>query len=165
MIEHPREISQPPGVTEPAAPRDVRVAGWIMYAGGAVSVIRVVVTLVTTGATKAAIHAKHPGMSASTLSTTTGITVIATAVLSLIGALLFIWIARACLRGKNAARVTATVLAALGVLLLIYDVSAGRGTADLAVSYVVEALGLASVTFLWLPSSGTYFRYFKRPQL
>jgi len=85
--------------------------------------------------------------------------------LAVIGVVLFVWVARACRRGKNSARITAAVLAALGVLIAIYDVSAGRSTVNLIASLVVAALGLASAAVLWQRSAGAYFRYFKRPQL
>jgi hypothetical protein len=166
MIEYNAKTSQQaPGTLQPAVPPAVRDAAWVMYAGAVASAIHVVVVLVTTGATKTALEHKHPHLSAGALSTLTSITVIATAALALIGAVLFISLARACRRGKNSARITAAVLAALGVLIAIYDVSAGRSTLNLILSFVVAAIGLASVTLLWLPSSGVYFRYFKRPQL
>jgi hypothetical protein len=165
MIEYRPEAGQLPGTSQPAVPPAVRVAVRVMYAGAAASVIHAVVVLATPGAMRTAIEQKHPYQSASTLSTLSMITVITTAVLALIGAVLFIWIARACLRGKSPARITAAVFAALGFLLVIYDVSAGRSAVSLILSFVVEAIGLASVAFLWLPSSGAYFRYFKRPQL
>jgi hypothetical protein len=165
MIEYRPEADQLPGTSQPAVPPAVRVAVQVMYAGAVASVIHAIVVLAMPGAMRTAIAQKHPDQSAGTLSTLSTITVIATAVLALIGAVLFIWIARACLRGKSPARITATMFAALGVLLVIYDVSAGRSTASLILSFVVEAIGLASVAFLWPPSSGAYFRHFKRPQL
>jgi hypothetical protein len=165
MIEYRAGTGQPPGTVEPAVPPAVRAAVRVMYAGAVAAVIHAVVVVVTAGAMKTALQQKHPHLSAGTLSTLTTITVVATAVLSLLGAVLFIWIARAGGRGKSPARITAAVLAALGALVLVYDVSNGRGTASLIVGFVVEAIGLASVAFLWLPSSSAYFQYFKRPQL
>ena len=165
MIEHRLEAGQLPGSSQPAVPPAVRVAVRVMYAGAIASVIHAVVALATHGAMKAALAQKHPLWSPGTLSKLTTITVIATAVLALIGAVLFIAIARASKRGKNAARNTAAVLGAAGVLISIYDVEIGRSTATLAWGFAVTAIGLASVVLLWLPSSGAYFRYFKRPQL
>lgn len=165
MIEYHAETSQPPGIFQPVVPPAVRNAGRVMYAGAVACVIRVAVVFVTTDATKTAIQAKNPHLSAGTLSTLTSITVIATAVIAVTGAVLFLWIARACKRGKNSARITGTALAGLGVLIAIYDVSAGRSTASLICSFVVAAIGLASVALLWRRSSGAWFRYFKRPQL
>ena len=165
MIGHRPQAVQLPGTSQPAVPPAVRVAVRVMYAGAAASVIHAVVVLAMPGAMRTAIAHKHPSLSAGTLSTLSTITVISTVVLALIGAVLFIWVARACLRGKSPARITATVFAALGALSVIYDVSAGRSTASLIMSFVVEAVGLASVAFLWLPASGAFFRYFKRPQL
>ena len=162
MIEYRAGTGEPTGAPQPAVPPAGRVAGRVMYAGAAASAIHAVAVLLTPGAMKTAIEQKHPDQSAGTLST---ITVIATVVLALIGAVLFIWVARACLRGKSPARITAAVLATLGFLFVIYDVSAGRSAVSLILSFVVEAIGLASVALLWLPSSSAYLRYFKRPQL
>jgi hypothetical protein len=165
MIEYRPEAGQLPGTSQPAVPPAVRVAVRVMYAGAVASVIHAVVALATTGAMKAALEQKHPQWSPGTLSKLTTVTVIAIAVVALIAAVLFIWIARASMRGKNAARIAAAVLGAIGVLLPIYDVGIGRSTATLAWGFAVIAIGLASVVLLWLPSSGAYFRYFKRPQL
>jgi hypothetical protein len=165
VIEYHAETSQPPGIFQPVVPPAVRNAGRVMYAGAVACVIHVAVVLVTTDATKTAIRAKNPHLSADTVSTLTSIAVIATAVIAVIAAVLFVWIARACTRGKNWARITGTALAGLGVLFAIYDVSAGRGTASLIYSFVVAAIGLASVALLWQRSSGAWFRYFKRPEL
>lgn len=164
MIEYHAETSQPAGTLQPDVPAAVRNAGRVMYAGAVASVIHVAVVFVTTGATKTAIEARTPHLSAGTLSTLTSVTVIATAAIGVIEAVLFIWVARACMRGKNSARITGTVFAVLGVLIAIYDVSAGRSAASLILSFVVAAIGLASVAILWLRGSSAYFRYFKRPE-
>jgi hypothetical protein len=153
-----------PVALQPTPPPAVRNAVGVMYAGAAASLIHAVVALVTAGATKTVLKHKHPLWSAGTLSTLTTITVIAIAVLALIGAVLFVWIARGCRRGSNKARITAAVLAALGVLIAIYDVSIGRGTATLIMGFVVTAIGLASVVILCQRSSSAYFRQFTRPQ-
>jgi Fe2+ transport system protein B len=165
MINYRTKTSQPRGTSEPDAPAALRNACRIMYAGAVASASHAVVALATTGATKTALEHKHPQWSGHTLSTLTTITVFAIAALALIGVALFIWIARACRRGKNAARIAATVLAAVGVLFGPYDISIGRGTATLIVGFVVTAIGLASVAALWWPSSSAYFRHLKRPQL
>ncbi len=165
MIEDRTATSQTPGIREPDVPAAIRNACRVIYAGAVASASHAVVVLVTTGATKVALRQKHPNLSAGALSTLTSVTVIATAVIAVIGAVLFVWVARACRRGKNSARITAAVLAALGVLIAIYDVSAGRSTVNLIFSFVVAVLGLASAALLWQRSAGAFFRYFKRPQL
>jgi hypothetical protein len=165
MIQYPTATSQPPGAREPDVPAAIRNACRIMYAGAVVSAVHTVVVSVTSGAMKAALQQKHPHLSAAALSTLTNVTVIATAVVTVIGAVLFVAIARACGRGKNSARITAAVLAVLGLLAAFYDVSAGRSTVNLIFSFGVAAIGFASVALLWQRDSGAYFRYFKRPQL
>ncbi|MGB6456653.1 MAG: hypothetical protein WBH47_19470 [Streptosporangiaceae bacterium] len=165
MIEHRTENGQLPGTVQPDVPAAIRNACRIMYAGAVASVIHAVVVLVTAGATKVALRQKHPHLSAAGLSTLTNVTVIATAIIAVIAAVLFVWIARACRRGKNSARISAAVLAVLGVLFGLYDVSAGRSTVNLIFSFAVAGIGLASVALLWLRSSGAYFRRLKRPEL
>jgi drug/metabolite transporter (DMT)-like permease len=164
MIDYHGQTSQLPGTVEPVVPAAVRNAVRVMYAGAVACVIHVAVVVGTAGVTKTVLEHKHPHLSAGTLSTLTSVTVIATAVIALIEAVLFIWVARGCGRGRNWARITGTVFAVLGVVFAVYDVSAGRSTASLILSFVVAAIGLASVAIVWQPRSSAYFRYFKRPQ-
>jgi hypothetical protein len=168
MIEYNTQTDQRPGqqpdTLRPAVPAAIRNAARVMYAGAAASVVHFVVVLVATGPTKNAIEHKHPQLSASALSTVTDITVVTGAVAALIGVAAFIWIARLCLRGRNWARITAAVLAGLGVLAAVYDPSAGRAAADLVMTFVVAAIGVVTVWLLWQRSSNDYFRYFKRPE-
>jgi hypothetical protein len=175
MIEYRTSATQPADTREPDVPAAIRNACRIMYAGEVASAIHAVVALVTTGATKTALQQKHPQWSAGTLSTLTTITVFAIAAMALIGLRhrsggtdrrgAVHLDPRACRRGRNAARITAAVLAVLGVLAGVCDVSIGRGAATLIVGFAVTAIGLLSAALLWLSSSGAYFRYFKRPQL
>jgi hypothetical protein len=164
MIEYHARTDQRLDSLRPAAPLAIRNAAKVMYAGAAASAVHFVIALVTAGPTKTAIQHKHPQLSASALTTVTDVTVIAGAVVALIGVTAFIWIARACLAGKNWARVTATVLAALGLLSAVYEPSTGRATADLILTFVIAAIGVVTVAMMWLRSSNAYFRYFKRPE-
>jgi hypothetical protein len=166
MIEHQTDTGQRPDTLQPAAPLAVRNAALVMYAGAVACVIRTVVALVTSGATKTAIEHKYPRLSASGINTVTHITVISEAVAALIGAVLFIWIARACLQGKNWARITGTVFCALGLLGILtasLGVGSGRTAANLIMTCVVAGIGLISICLLWQRGSNAYFRRFGRP--
>jgi hypothetical protein len=68
------------------------------------------------------------------------------AVAALIVAGLFVWIARKCMAGKNWARITATVLCALGILDAVLALTgpglrAGRSPADLILGSTVAGIG------------------------
>lgn len=149
---------------QPSAPGSVLNAVKVMYAGAAVSVINAVIYLVTQNSTKTAIAKKHPHLSASTLNTVTHVGVIIGAIVGLIGAALFIWIARSSRSGKNWARVTGTVFFAITVLGTVYNLVSGEAMVIGAMSFIVMAIGLAAVVLLWQASSNSYFSFFKRPQ-
>jgi hypothetical protein len=147
------------------APRSVRTAVKIMYAGAGASVLHAAVYVATQGADKAAIERRYRHMSAGTVSTLTHVTVISGVIVCLLGAVLFTWIARSCKSGRNWARVTAAVLVVLGVLAAVYDLVSPRAAAVTIISFVVCLIGLAAVVLLWRGSASAYFTFFKRPQL
>jgi uncharacterized membrane protein YhaH (DUF805 family) len=133
-------------------------------------VILIVVEFVTVHATKAALGRRYPRLSASELTTVTHFTVISKAVVALIVAGLFVWIARKCMDGRNWARITATVLCALGILdallaLTVPHLRAGGSSADLILSFSIAGIGLISICILWQRSSNTYFRQLRRPRV
>ena len=157
--------AQAADIQRPPVPASVLYAGRVMYAGAVVAVIQAVVFLVTASATKSAIEAKHPHMSASTVSTVTHIAVIFVAVVAPISAVLFIWIARSCKSGRNGARVTGTVIFAIAVLGTAYNLGPGvQTTVNVIFTFLVDLIGLAAVVLLWQRSSSAYFTFFKRPQ-
>ena len=101
MTEHNTQTAVRPDAPQHTAPLAVRNAARVMYAGAVASVARGVVYLVTERATKAALEHRFPRLSAATITTLTHATVIAGAVKGVVGALLFVWIARECLE-RNA---------------------------------------------------------------
>jgi hypothetical protein len=168
MIEQHTQTGQRPDTVRTDVPRAVRSAAWVMYAGAVASVIRVVADLATVHATKTAIGHRDPNLSASALNTLTHIAVIAEVAGGVIGTVLFVWMARACLDGKNWARITAAALCALGVLGAFLDlggaITGGRSTANLIMTFVVAGIGLVSICLLWQRSSNAYFRTFRSPR-
>jgi hypothetical protein len=159
MLDHHTETIARGDILQPGAPDAVRLAAWVMYAGAVASAVRVAVAFATAGATKTAIAQKYPTLSASSLTTVTHVAVIGGAAVALIAGVLFVWIARVCMAGKNWARITGTVLCAIGVLFAVLDLTVGaRSSADLVMNYVVAGIGLVSICPLWQRSSSAYFR-------
>lgn len=166
MIDHNTATAQRPGTLQPAAPLAVRNAARVMYAGAVASVTRSVVDFVTAGATKMAIEHKYPQLSAGAINTVTHTSVIGGAVTALIGAVLFVWIARACTQGKNWARITGTVFCALGLLSILtasLDVGATGTAANVITSCVVAGIGLVSICILWRRGPNAYFQHVRHP--
>lgn len=153
-----------PLTERPAVPAPVLNAVKVMYAGAVVSVIGGLIFIATKSATKTAIQKRYPQYSAHTVSTLTNAGVIIGLVISLIGAALFIWIARSSKSGKNWARITGTVLFAFSVVIMVYNFRTVETTVTGILNLLISLIGLAAVTLLWLSSSNAYFTYFKRPQ-
>lgn len=165
MIKQYPNVAQKPELDRPHPPASLLRAVQLMYAGAVVAAIHSVIYLVTAGAQKSAIRAKHPHMSASTLSAITTGTVIFETVVALLSAVLFIWIARLCLKGRSGARITGTVLWVIAALFTAYSLGPGAVTTlDAVIIVVVQVIGLCAVVLLWLRSSSAYFTLFKRPQ-
>jgi hypothetical protein len=165
MINQQPNAAQKPELGRPDRPASLLQAVQVMYAGAILGPIHTVVYLITAGATKRAIEAKHPYWSASLVNTTTHVAVIGGAVVALLAAVLYVWIARSCLTGKNWARVTGTVLFGVAVLLGAYNFGPGvETTLNMIFTCVGLLIGLIAVVLLWRRSSSAYFTFFKRPQ-
>jgi hypothetical protein len=153
-----------PGIQRPTPPASVLNAVKVMYACTIACVIHVVLYFVTLRATKAVIEKKDPTFSASQVSGLLRVVLIVGVVVALAGAALFFWIARLCESGKSGARVTATVLLVIDLLLAIYNLGTPEVTAARVFPLVVVLIGLAAVVLLWRRSSNAYFSFFQRPQ-
>ena len=153
-----------PGLDRPAIPASVLNAIKAMYAGAVFCVLDIIIDLADQGATKTAIKKKSPHLSLHSLNTIMHAGVIGDVVVGVLGALLFVWIARSCRSGKNWARVTATVLCFIGLLGAVEHLIEPNATLSLIASFVLFLIGLAAVVLLWMRSSSVYFKYFKRPE-
>lgn len=153
-----------PEPVHPAAPPPVLNAVRLMYAGAAISAVSLIITLVTVGSLKTAIHNANPTLSASKLHSAEVAAVVVAIIFGLIGIGLWLWMARANKAGKNWARITATVFFALDTL----SVLAGFRQAEPALSRVVSLLvwlaGLGAIVLLWQKISSAYFAASRQPK-
>jgi hypothetical protein len=160
--QHPTQTTE---LQRPEPPASLLRAVKVMYVGAILGPIHSVIYVLTAGATKRAIEAKHPYWSANLVSTTTDVAVIGGAVIVLMAAMLYLWIARSCRSGKNWARVTGTVLFAVAVLLNAYNLGPGvETTLNMIFNFTGILIGLVAVVLLWQRASSAYFTFFKRPQ-
>jgi hypothetical protein len=148
----------------PRPPASLSRAAIVMYAGALLCATHSVVYVLTAGAEKATLRRKVPTMSAHHLATLTDAVVSLQAVAALIGAVAFVWIARACLKGRNGARVTGTVFFAITALATAYNFVSPEVTVNRMLMLAGVVFGLAAVVLLWRRSSNAYFAAFKRPQ-
>jgi hypothetical protein len=148
----------------PTRPASLTTAVKLLYAGAAASLVQTILYVATESATRAAIAAKNPHMAASTVTAVAHAGVHIGAVAGLIAAAIFLRLARSCLQGRNWARVMATVLFVVGVCGTAYDLSHAVAQIVAICNVVLALIGLTTVVLLWLPSSGAYFKFFRRPQ-
>ena len=153
----------------PRSARTVRAAVKLMYAGAAVSTINLIIMLALIGDMKAhhAVLGDHLTAAqvsrVNTLFTTEFITL--WTLWALVPIALWLWMARACGRGRNWGRIVSTVL--FGVATL--DLTGPFGPPGIRVSLVPTVydptilvlywlVGAAVVWLLWRPASRAFFR-------
>jgi hypothetical protein len=153
-----------PGQTEmpqtqrPPAPAAVRNAVKVMYAGAAASLLGIVIDIITVGATKSAIARRSPNMTASQVSSTQHVLVASFIIGGVIGAAVWIFLARACRSGKNWARITGTVLFAIATLDTVVGLTAPLAGLVKIWGVIVWLVALAAIVFLWRRESTAFFK-------
>jgi hypothetical protein len=153
-----------PEIDRPAIPASILNAVRVMYAGAVFSVLHIIIDLTDQSATKTAIRKKNPHLSLHSVNNIIHAAVIAEVAAGVLGAVLFIWIARSCRSGKNWARITGTVFWFIAILGTVYDLVTAEATLSEIANIVAVLIGLAAVVLLWMRSSSAYFKYFKRPE-
>jgi ABC-type transport system involved in cytochrome bd biosynthesis fused ATPase/permease subunit len=150
----------------PGQPSSLRTAVRLMWAGAALSLIGVIITLsfsskirtaiinAANTANKTAARDHKAQLSAAQIHTLANATFAILVVFGIIGVLLWIWMAWANNKGSSWARIVATVLFALNTIGLIFEV--GRASVSL-ISIVLEWLvGVGAIIMLWRRETTQY---------
>lgn len=161
--------SEAPGlVARPPRPAALRNAVRLMWVGAALSLISVISTLafsskiksaINTAAIKANATRQSTGktvMTTSQIHTLANATVIFLAVAGIIAVLLWVWMAWANNKGRNWARIVATVLFGLNTISLILE--AGRASVTIIFVALGWLVGLAAIVLLWRKDTSAYVR-------
>jgi len=128
-----------------------------MYAGAAASLAGILVDVLTVGTTKNEIARHSPNMTASQLSSTEHALVAAFIAGGVIGAAVWVFLARSCKGGKPWARIVATVLFGLATVDTLVGITVPAAAAAKGYAAVVWLIGLVAVVFLWRGPSSAYF--------
>ncbi len=152
----------------PPQPSSVRIAMWLMYAGGALSALSAILILaissriksdVETALTKNNATLASEGKKTLTLSQIHSVAtayVVIIVVVLLISVALWVWMAWANGRGRPWARIVASVLFALNTIFLVFGISrAGSSTLFTGLGWLI---GLAAIIMLWQRASSAYFK-------
>ncbi len=154
---YPTSGQTPEPQQRPTAPNSVQTAVKLMYAGAALSLIELVVSLVTIASLKSSILKKYPNYS-STQVHSAEVAIVAGVVIEAVIAIgLWLWMARASRAGRNYARITGTVLFAVYTLFLLLDLRRPSVGIGLVFAVLVWLAGLGAVIMLWRRESSEYF--------
>ncbi len=153
-----------PEPQRPAPPTPVLQAVKLMYAGAIVSAISLIITLVTVGSLKTAIHNADPSLSASKLHSAEVAAVAVAVIFGLIGIGLWLWMAYANKAGKNWARITATVFFGLDTLSILTSFRQAEPVLSRVISILIWLIGLGAIVLLYQRESSAYFSASKTPR-
>jgi hypothetical protein len=148
---------QKPETQRPAAPSSVQTAVKLMYAGAALSLIELVVSLATIASLKSAILKKFPHYTSAQVHSAETAIVAGVVIEAIIAIGLWLWMARANGAGRNYARITGTVLFIVYTLFLLLDLRRPSASVGLIFAALVWLAGLGAVIMLWRRESSEYF--------
>jgi Protein kinase domain len=151
-----------PGWSAPPAPARMRIPGSVltavrlMYAGAAVSLVNVIVSLAVINQIKTAFEAQHPLV----LNVAQGVAALAAAVVIISGAIgIGVWLklASACRKGRSWARTAGTILFGLDTIAALGTL--GRAGIPVVKTFgvLIWLIGLIAVISLWQRQSSHYF--------
>ena len=151
--------AQMPQAEQKTTPPSVVTASRLMYAGAVASLIYGAGYLVSQSAIKTAIEKHSPQLSATKVTSTQHALVVGGIAGAVIAAVLWVVIARACLRGRGWARITGSVL--FGIFTV--DVIVGSFAVP-QLTVLIKLLGLLSwviglgvIALLWRRESSAFF--------
>jgi len=150
--------TQMPEAQRPPAPAPVRNAVKAMYVGAVTSILGIVIDIITVGATKSAIAKRSPHLTASQVNSSQHVLVLGSIVAGLIGAAVWIFLARSCLSGRNWARITGTVLFAIATLDTVVGLTTPLAGLVKLWAVIVWLVGLTAIVFLWRRESTAFFK-------
>lgn len=152
--------SQPQGGTgKPEAPKEVMIAFWLIIAAAVLTAIEIIISLATMDTVLAQL-ADDPAVRDAVAQTggqiseqefidmASGMAGVVMVVAGLIGIGLYLMIAFGVKAGKNWARITGTVFAALSLL----------GIIPFGLHTLTILLGIAAIVLLFMPNSNNFFK-------
>jgi hypothetical protein len=161
---YPTSGAPDPEPVQPEPPTPVQNAVKLMYAGAAVSAISLIITLVTIGSLRTAIHNADPTLTPAKVHSAEVAAVAVAVIFGLIGIGLWVWMAFANKAGKNWARITATVFFALDTLSVLASLRQAEPALSRVISILIWLIGLGAIILLWRRDSSAYFAASRRPK-
>ena len=156
--KYPSGGNQMMAQVRPPAPAPVLNAVKLMYAGAAVSLVSLIISLTDISGTKAAIRKARPSLTVAQVNQLDHFIISLAIISGLIGVGLWLWMARANNKGKNWARILSTVLFGLATLDLFGVFSQPKTALGLIFPLLTWLIGLGAIVLLWRPDSSRFFK-------
>ncbi len=156
--KYPSGGSQMIEQVRPAAPAPVLNAVKLMYAGAAVSLVSLIISLTDVSGTKAAIRKARPSLTLTQVNQLNGFIIGLAIVSGLVGVGLWLWMSWANKGGKNWARILSSVLFGLATLDLFGVFSQPKTALGLIFPVLTWLIGLGAIFLLWRPDSSRFFK-------
>jgi hypothetical protein len=155
---YPGGAQMPETSPRQSAPPTIVNAVRVMYVGAAASLIGLIIDLTTVGSLKSVIHSDSPKLTPSEVTSTEHFVIAEFIIGGLIGAALWIIVARACRAGRNWGRILGTVLFGIETLFQILGAALPAGDGARIYSILIWLIGLTAIVLLWRRPSTEYFR-------
>ena len=137
-------------------PSSILNAVRLMYVGAALSAIGFLVGLLTQGSLRDDIADQNPDFDAGELDTAVTVAIVFTVIVGLLAVGLWIWMAETNRRGRKWARIVATVLGGLNIVLTLISLSQNTGLGTF-LNIITIALAATILWFLYRPESNQYY--------
>lgn len=133
-----------------------------MCAGAILTAISEIATLAQSGSWHSEIHKAYPKWNEAKITSLMSSLTEQAVISGIVGTALWVWMAWACNRGHNWARIVSTVLFGLYSVMLVENVASEGSAVLTTVSALPDlvnwVIGLVTVVTLWRPESTDYFK-------
>jgi hypothetical protein len=148
--------------TRSAAPQPVRLAALGIFILALLNLANIAVTVGSRSRVVDQLHKSGTRLTDTQINTAATVSIAFSVVISVLFAVLLVWLGIKVLAGRNWARVTATILLVLGVLSGIYSLTRSGGAAALVLDLVTLVVSIAVLVLLWGPVAARA-HYARRP--
>src|SRR6516165_1111825 len=129
-----------------------------MYAGAAVSMVSLIISLVSIARTKDAVGKARPSLTPAQVNQLNTFIIALAVVSGVIGVALWLWMAQKNGQGRNWARILSTVLFGLATLDMFGVLSQPKTLLGLVFPVLTWLIGLGAVILLWRRESTEFFK-------
>ena len=158
MVQRYPSSSKPVDLQRPPAPPSVLTAVKLMYAGAAISVLSLAITLADIGGLNSAVKKARPTWTTAQVNQFDRQVITLAIVSGLLGIGLWLWMAWANKQGKGWARILSAVLFGLATLDLFGVLTQPKTLVGLLFPLLTWLVGLSAIFLLFRPDAGAFFK-------